>query len=585
MSNPFARPGLLSGRQVVDLIADRSDISQKNTREIASAWNSASEWLGIPLEKLLAHHANLRPRLARLTPGKCGVTKKTIANVRRLLKLSIRLVAPNQNSKSFKAPYTQEIEKLLARIDRKYTSASLNCLFRYISARRLRLRDVDDRVVAALLAAMLDDGLQKRPRIIHQNACRAWNKLRRRFPKLCLQQITVPRYSKRSALKTNEVPAHLRKESSDFLARGVTTDPFDLNTPISAWSPSTLRTYDTQLRRYLGWLVSSGVDLNTLPTLCDAARLDLVVETFDKQGLRNNSRGRASAAGIAFLLHQICQDASRRAPDEAEKAKLAAQSAELKKLSRRLRQLRERSPKNRERLAQLRHDANLARLFLLPFALDRELSKVSTPKRVHALLMQWTVALCILTFCPLRISALCSIRLDRHLNWARPGMKGSLRLEYGEGELKNGEPASLPLPAECARMIRNYVHKFRHLLADDSDPHLFSGASAAHPKLPGVLSGQLSRLIDDRTGLPVNPHLYRHIVHLIVLRRFPGAYAMVARVLTHRSIATTIKNYSYFDAELATAAYQKLVAQVQDGTVEIGSAASSAVAYQPEKEY
>jgi hypothetical protein len=49
---------------------------------------------------------------------------------------------------------------------------------------------------------------------------------------------------------------------------------------------------------------------------------------------------------------------------------------------------------------------------------------------------------------------------------------------------------------------------------------------------------QLRELIFEETGLVVNLHLYRHIVHLIVLRRFPGAYAMVARVLHHRSLST-----------------------------------------------
>jgi hypothetical protein len=34
---------------------------------------------------------------------------------------------------------------------------------------------------------------------------------------------------------------------------------------------------------------------------------------------------------------------------------------------------------------------------------------------------------------------------------------------------------------------------------------------------------------------------------------------MIARVLTHRSIATTIKNYSHFDGELAMREYQRLV--------------------------
>jgi integrase len=91
-------------------------------------------------------------------------------------------------------------------------------------------------------------------------------------------------------------------------------------------------------------------------------------------------------------------------------------------------------------------------------------------------------------------------------------------------------------------------------------------------------------LVFDRLGLWVNPHLYRHLVHLVVLRKFPGAYAMVARVLTHRSITTTIQNYSHFDGELAMRAYQRLVEGVKgSGTCDIGSDLD-AIAYSFDRE-
>jgi hypothetical protein len=77
--------------------------------------------------------------------------------------------------------------------------------------------------------------------------------------------------------------------------------------------------------------------------------------------------------------------------------------------------------------------------------------------------------------------------------------------------------------------------------------YLFPGHFKDKSKLRGVLSGQLQALIFKRTGFDVNPHLYRHLVHLVVLTRFPGAYAMISRVLTHRSLETARKNYAYFD--------------------------------------
>ena len=90
---------------------------------------------------------------------------------------------------------------------------------------------------------------------------------------------------------------------------------------------------------------------------------------------------------------------------------------------------------------------------------------------------------------------------------------------------------------------------------------------------------QLSRLVHHKLGFEVNPHLFRHMVHLIVLNRFPGAYAMVARVLTHRALETTIRNYSYLDGEISMRVYQDLVMDVQKGGARKRGAGSESIAY------
>jgi integrase len=216
-------------------------------------------------------------------------------------------------------------------------------------------------------------------------------------------------------------------------------------------------------------------------------------------------------------------------------------------------------------LRPLRDGANLARLFLLPFAVAKEVEHVQAPTAGQALRMQWALALMILTFCPLRVTSLCQLRIDRHFVWSRSGSKGELRLQFEWGELKGDLPEVLPLPAECARLVRIYMERFRPALASRSSPYLFPGRTATRAKLRSVLSSQLQTLIYKRTGFEVNPHLYRHLVHLVVLTRFPGAYAMISRVLTHRSLETARKNYAYFDVELSLNAYQRLIWDVQEG--------------------
>lgn len=563
-----------TGRFVVNAVEGSATYSDRDKSLIVSSWNMASEWFGIDLDTLIAHPRNVGPRFAKLSPGGLGVKKKTIANAKYYVMRSIREVLPGCENE-FKTPFSPVWCALDLRIGDRYLRASVRCILRLGSARGLTPDQVDDAFSGEVLKALILVGARKRPLITHQNATRCWNKLCDIVPGWPKTKLTVPKYGSSYVLPASAFRADIISAIETFLVRRTTVDPFELDTPIDVWSAATVTTYRKLLLRYLTLLVIAGRDTDAMRSFDDICSFADVDFAFRAHGLQSRAKGRKTAANMATLLAQIaeqslaasvCDDATRKARQE--------DISRIKQLSNRLRTTGVTSDANRTRLAPLKDEANLAKLFLLPFALEREVAKLKSPIRPDALLMQLAVALMILTFCPLRIASLCAIRIDRHLTWSRPNIGGKLTLEFAEGELKNGEPASLPLPIECARIIRVYLSRFRPLLATSDSPFLFCGAFDNTSKLTTVLSTQIKRIIFDRTGFDVNPHLYRHVVHLVVLKRFPGAFAMIARILTHRSIATTIKNYSHFDAELSMTAYQKLVRDVQGGASEIGTPSS-----------
>jgi integrase len=282
------------------------------------------------------------------------------------------------------------------------------------------------------------------------------------------------------------------------------------------------------------------------------------------------------AAVVATLLATIARD--HVGQPEADVEKIAAIATRLRAKRTGL------SSKVRERLRPLKHEPTLARLFLLPTALARSLLRKPDISPGDARLFQRALALALLTVCPLRIGSLCSIRTDRHLFWSGEAMKGDLVIEFAAGELKGDEPGSFPIPRDIANLIRIYWTRYRPLLDPGASPFLFCTKDPARPKNKGQFSMQLTGLVFARLGLWANPHLFRHVVHLVVLRRFPGAYAMVARVLTHRSIATTVKNYSHFDGEISMRAYQRLVEDVKAGGPRQHTVDAAAVAYGLDRE-
>ena len=196
--------------------------------------------------------------------------------------------------------------------------------------------------------------------------------------------------------------------------------------------------------------------------------------------------------------------------------------------------------------------------------------------------MQLAVALIILTYAPLRIGNLARLHIEHHLRWSGPRMTGALVIDIDGGEVKNRQTLHFPLPPDAADLIRLYVRKYQPRLAVGHSPYLFPSDMPGRSKRSDTLGKQLTRLIHKTTGLEVNPHLYRHLVHIIVLNRYPGAYAMISRILGHKSLQTAMSNYATEDIGIAMRAFQGLVGDVMTSgrlaRASIGTVATSASA-------
>jgi integrase len=221
--------------------------------------------------------------------------------------------------------------------------------------------------------------------------------------------------------------------------------------------------------------------------------------------------------------------------------------------------------KNRRRLAPLRDEKNLARLFLLPNKIRTEIEKRASGTRKDALLMQHAVALMILTYAPIRIGNLANLHVERNLRWSGQGRSGTLVIDIDGGDVKNDQALSFPLPLAAADLVRLYLCRYQPRLGTGASPYLFPSDLPCRPKRADTLGKQLSRLIVRTIGLEVNPHLYRHLVHLVVLNRYPGAYAMISRILGHKSLQTAISNYACEDIAIAMRTFQELVNDTMAG--------------------
>jgi integrase len=540
-------------------------------RDLESAINTLSRWCKKPLSEMQLNPADLRREFAVLSPGGIGVKKKTLSNVKSRLATTLDLIGRGSR-KAHKAKLSVEWQTFLNNVGDRYSAVLLRRFGRYCSSLELQPSQVCDRLLVDFLHSLKLDLSVNKPRRAHRETIRLWN---RYAPRSGLQgNLSLPSYTNAYCLPWSAFPQHLVDDVESYLTQQATNDPFDLSAPLQALKPSSINTYRDRLRRFASCVVLGGLPPERLASLRDLVRPEVI-----DCGLRYLVNGRDSkylAGTIATLLATIARD--RVGLAEPEVKQIVELASRLKTKNKGL------SKKVRERLHPLKHEPNLARLFLFPIAVLRGLTRKRDITKSDAYLFERVLALAILTVCPLRIGSLCSLRLDRHLRWTSGHMKGDLSVEFAEGELKNDEPASFPIPKEVADYIRVYYVRFRPLVKPPKSPFLFSGRTADQPKGKGGMSTQLRLLVFERLGLWVFPHIFRHVVHLVILRRFPGAYAMVARVLTHRSVATTIKNYAHFDAEISMRAYQRLVTEAQSGGGQERFADASVVAYALERE-
>jgi integrase len=82
------------------------------------------------------------------------------------------------------------------------------------------------------------------------------------------------------------------------------------------------------------------------------------------------------------------------------------------------------------------------------------------------------------------------------------------------------------------------------------------------------LSCQITERIYKATGLRMTTHQFRHAAGAIVLRRRPGEYELVRRLLGHRNVQTTINAYIGLENIQASEIFSKIVMEHLDVDLE-----------------
>ncbi|WP_137128290.1 site-specific integrase [Roseomonas sp. HF4] len=126
-------------------------------------------------------------------------------------------------------------------------------------------------------------------------------------------------------------------------------------------------------------------------------------------------------------------------------------------------------------------------------------------------------------------------------------------------ETKNRKLLEWPIPPGAADLVEEYVQKFRPALADSACPYLFPGGNRCGCASQGSVSTNIVKAVAREAGVRINVHLLRHFAAYLYLKRHPGRYGVVAKILGHKNVATTVSFYDAFEEAAAAKAFDAVL--------------------------
>ncbi|MGC2080246.1 MAG: site-specific integrase [Xanthobacteraceae bacterium] len=163
-------------------------------------------------------------------------------------------------------------------------------------------------------------------------------------------------------------------------------------------------------------------------------------------------------------------------------------------------------------------------------------------------------------YIPIRIKNLAGLRIDRHLQT----FGDRTFLSIASDETKNAVAIDRELPAQLARQIEIYIRKYRPVLLKTPSPWLFPGENGGE-RPAGGFGQQIADFIAKEVGVVLTPHQFRHLAAKLYLDQHPDGFETVRRLLDHKSIETTMRNYRELEAALASKRYASVLEKLCNG--------------------
>ncbi|MGQ3488083.1 tyrosine-type recombinase/integrase [Roseovarius pacificus] len=552
----FVAPSTPSFADLMDQLDANKTLTASRRKDLTSGLRRVAEALDRTPAQVPADPRWLQPQLARIAPAAIGVTRKTwqntVSNARNAM-VACGIVTKRQRRPEDLSPAWRSLWAVVQASKDKSLLSPLPRFVFFLDRIGIAPEDVRNDHALLFLEAVEQNEISKNPQAAYKGVVMGWNLARDRLPEWPRQRLDLPSKSKRVKLPETEYASDLIKDVDRYLAMRQRPDLLATGKTLRPIAASSAATYRYILLRFASHVVGSGVAAQEISSL-DALLQPAHVEGGLRQMLERN--GGATSASINDTAGLLLTIATHLGLPEETVRTLTQYKTRLA-----VHEPGGMTAKNRDRLRVLRNPDVLRRLLHLP---EQIMARPLGPRRHKALrAREDAIAIGILLYCPLRVSNLSTLEIERHLQ--RPG-KGKMFLAIPASEVKNHRPLEFELPAHLVAMIDAHLCDRAPTLCAPRNPYLFPATRKDGPVATDTLAERIKRRVRDEIGIEMNVHLFRHLAVMMYLDVNPGGYEVARQMLGHSSVSRTISVYSGLETISATRSFASLVDKMREGT-------------------
>jgi integrase len=212
--------------------------------------------------------------------------------------------------------------------------------------------------------------------------------------------------------------------------------------------------------------------------------------------------------------------------------------------------------RTRTRLMAFEDDRRVATLLHLPALLFAKAKAAQSIRRCKQL-SEIAIAIEILTFAPMRVANLVSLRLGVSFRRVAQGREKRWLISIPAHEVKSSTELTYELPTHTHGIIEEAL-----ALYNQPDGWLFPGRNSG-PKAASLLSRQIKRAIESRLGLPFHTHMFRALAGYLHLKENPNGFEAVRALLGNRDDTVIRQNYSFLAERSLIANAQAAIAKTR----------------------